>query len=172
MINQTTMLATETEGIANYFKELMSTKFGAKHLNDHFADTHDTLCYATNENQDATYGLLHTDAHLAIVVGGFNSSNTSHLVELCEQKFPTFFISSAKDIESKNLIHHFNYPRKKMETTEGFLPAKSLLKIVITSGASCPDSLLDEVIHKINSFYGNLTPLKEALKEIDTFSER
>ncbi len=89
VINQTTMLATETAEIAEYFKTVLARKFGEQEIKQHFSETHDTLCYATNENQDATYGLLDTDADLAIVVGGYNSSNTSHLVELCERKFPT-----------------------------------------------------------------------------------
>lgn len=171
VINQTTMLATETEEIANYFKEIMSTRFGQDNTMQHFADTHDTLCYATNENQDATQGLLNTDAHLAIVVGGYNSSNTSHLVELCERKFSTYFISSAKEIESKNLIHHFDYSHQKMLSTSNFLPDKSPIKIVITSGASCPDSLLDEVMHKINSFYNNTNTIAHALENIKTFNQ-
>lgn len=170
VINQTTMLASETEEIANFFKSVMEKKYGAENLKNHFADTHDTLCYATNENQDATYGLLDTDADLAIVVGGYNSSNTSHLVELCEKKFPTYFISSAKEIENKNLIHHFDYPNKKPLVTSDFLPDKAPLKIVLTSGASCPDSLLDEVMHKINSFYSGVTPLENVLKNISTFN--
>lgn len=168
VINQTTMLATETEAIAAYFRELMIGKYGEENIKDHFADTRDTLCYATNENQDATYGLLTTPADLAIVVGGYNSSNTSHLAELCETKFPTYFISSAKEIESAECIHHFNYPHKKNLSTTDFLPAKEPLKIVLTSGASCPDSLLDEVIYRINSFYTNAIPVEEALKNLGT----
>lgn len=170
VINQTTMLASDTEEIANYFKEVMIKKYGADKINEHFADTHDTLCYATNENQDATYGLLNTEADLAIVVGGYNSSNTSHLVELCERKFPTYFISSAKEIQNKNLIHHFDYPHKKNVSTNNFLPNKNPVKIVLTSGASCPDSLLDEVIHKINSYFSNVKPLSEVLSSLNTFA--
>jgi 4-hydroxy-3-methylbut-2-en-1-yl diphosphate reductase len=168
VINQTTMLASETEAISNYFKEVMEEKFGKENITQHFADTHDTLCYATNENQDATYGLLETDADLAIVIGGYNSSNTSHLVELCERKFPTYFISSAKEIENKNSIHHFDYPHKKHLTTTNFLPDKTPLKIVITSGASCPDSLVDEVMLKICSFYEGAKPIESVLKELTT----
>jgi len=169
VINQTTMLASETEAIADYFKDIMSRKFGPENIKDHFADTHDTLCYATNENQDATYGLLNTDADLAIVVGGYNSSNTSHLVELCQKKFPTYFISSAKEIHDDNSIQHFDYPNKKLLTTNNFLFAKGNLKIVITSGASCPDSLLEEVINKINSLKGVTKNLNEVLGNISVF---
>ncbi len=168
VINQTTMLATETEEIAEYFKSVMETKFGKENVNSHFADTHDTLCYATNENQDATYGLLNTDADLAIVVGGYNSSNTSHLVELCERKFPTYFISSEKEIESKTKINHFDYPNKKHVSTENFLPAKTPLKIIITSGASCPDSVVDAVMLKINSFFTGVKSTETVLKNLST----
>jgi 4-hydroxy-3-methylbut-2-enyl diphosphate reductase len=169
VINQTTMLATETEEIANYFKSVMEKKFGKENTSQHFADTHDTLCYATNENQDATYGLLNTEADLAIVVGGYNSSNTSHLVELCERKFPTYFISSGNEIESKTKINHFDYPNKKHISTTDFLPSKQPLKIVITSGASCPDSVVDAVIHKLNSFFTGVNSVENVLNSLKTF---
>ncbi len=166
VINQTTMLASETQEIADYFKTVMTQKYGIENLANHFADTRDTLCYATNENQDATYGLLETDADLAIVVGGYNSSNTSHLVELCERKFPTYFISSEKEIADSSTINHFDYPNKKHITTNNFLPNKTPLKIIITSGASCPDSVIEGVIHKINSFYTNVVSVDEVMKHL------
>lgn len=169
VINQTTMLATETEEIANYFRNIMIEKYGIENIKEHFADTNDTLCYATNENQDATHGLLETDADLAIVVGGYNSSNTSHLVELCEKKFATYFISSANEIDG-NTIHHFDYPNKKQLTTANFIPAKRPLNIVITSGASCPDSLLDEVMLKINTLVGGTRNEEEVLKSLKSFN--
>ncbi|HOZ86782.1 MAG TPA: 4-hydroxy-3-methylbut-2-enyl diphosphate reductase [Bacteroidia bacterium] len=167
VINQTTMLATETQAIADYFKTLMIEKYGAEHLAEHFGDTRDTLCYATNENQDATYGLLETNADLAIVVGGYNSSNTSHLVELCEQKFKTYFISSASEITDANTIRHYDYPNKTLLQSRSFLPDIQPLKIIITSGASCPDSVLEGIIHKINSFFTGVKPLEEALKHLE-----
>ena len=170
VINQTTMLATETSEITDYLKSIIIKKFGIDDIKNHFAETHDTLCYATNENQDATYGLLETDADLAIVMGGYNSSNTSHLVELCERKFPTYFISSEKEIENEFTIHHFDYHNKKQITTTNFLPSKNKLKIIITSGASCPDSLLDAVIHKLNSFIKNTISTNEVLKHITTYT--
>jgi 4-hydroxy-3-methylbut-2-enyl diphosphate reductase len=176
VINQTTMLATETAEIAEYFKTVLIEKFGEANIKDHFSDTHDTLCYATNENQQATYGLLDTDADLAIVVGGYNSSNTSHLVELCERKFPTYFISSEKEIESKNVIHHFDYPNKKNVLTTDFLHKKDAstdlatpLKIVITSGASCPDSLLDAVMNKLNALIGNTKSSEYVIETLSTY---
>lgn len=166
VINQTTMLASETQAIADYFKTVMIQKYGAETIADHFADTRDTLCYATNENQDATYGLLETEADLAIVVGGYNSSNTSHLVELCERKFHTYFISSEKEILDKNTIQHFDYPNKKLVTTADFLPNKTPVRIILTSGASCPDSVIEGVINKINSFYSDIKPVAEAIKHL------
>jgi 4-hydroxy-3-methylbut-2-enyl diphosphate reductase len=166
VINQTTMLASETQEIADYFKTVMMEKYGAVNIGNHFADTRDTLCYATNENQDATYGLLEAEADLAIVVGGYNSSNTSHLVELCERKFHTYFISSEKEILNKNTIQHFDYPNKKHVSTSDFLPDKKTVRIIITSGASCPDSIIEGVIHKINSFYTDIKPVEEVIKHL------
>ncbi|MBL7937520.1 MAG: 4-hydroxy-3-methylbut-2-enyl diphosphate reductase [Bacteroidia bacterium] len=166
VINQTTMLASETQEIADYFKTVMLEKYGAINISNHFADTRDTLCYATNENQDATYGLLETEADIAIVVGGYNSSNTSHLVELCERKFHTYFISSEKEIIDKNTIHHFDYPNKKHLTTNQFLPNKTPVRIIITSGASCPDSVIEGVIHKINSFYTDIKSVEDVIKHL------
>lgn len=170
VINQTTMLATETQEIADFFRSVMMEKFGPAAIKDHFGDTRDTLCYATNENQDATYGLLDTDADLAIVVGGYNSSNTSHLVELCTRRFPTYFISSETEIESREVIHHFNYPAKTRLHTTGYLPEKEQLKIVITSGASCPDSLLEAIIDKLNGFLGVTRDTETVLSSLTTFT--
>jgi 4-hydroxy-3-methylbut-2-enyl diphosphate reductase len=170
VINQTTMLATETAEIAAYLKNILIKQYGETEIKQHFAETNDTLCYATNENQDATYGLLESDADIAIVVGGYNSSNTSHLVELCEQKFPTYFISSAQEIKDQNTIHHFDYPNKIHKISKDFLPDKTPLKIIITSGASCPDSILEGVIHKINGYYQNINSLESVLKHLEPTS--
>lgn len=153
VVNQTTMLATETQAIADYFKQVMLQKYGETNIKNHFADTRDTLCYATNDNQQATYALLKEAADFAIVVGGYNSSNTSHIVELCEEKLPTFFISSAKEIESNEVIHHFNYNEKKHETTTNFIPKKNTVRIILTSGASCPDTMVDAVLDKLLSYF-------------------
>jgi 4-hydroxy-3-methylbut-2-enyl diphosphate reductase len=141
----------------------MVEKYGPENLKDHFADTRDTLCYATNDNQDATYELLKTDAHLAIVVGGYNSSNTSHIVELCERKFPTYFINSEKEIKSGNEIHHYDYARKEKLIAHNFLPAENPIKIVLTSGASCPDTLVDRVMLRLLDFFPEAKSVKELL---------
>jgi len=166
VINQTTMLATETQEIADYFKQIMIKKYGADELVKHFSDTRDTLCYATNENQEATYGLLQKNADIAIVVGGYNSSNTSHIVELCEHQLPTFFISSATEIISKNKINHFDYSNQKHLISNDYLPVKNVTDIILTSGASCPDSIVDEVLQKILSFFPEAKKMEEVLKEL------
>jgi 4-hydroxy-3-methylbut-2-enyl diphosphate reductase len=166
VINQTTMLATETQEIADYFKNIMGVKFGESMLKDHFADTRDTLCYATNENQEATYGLLKEQAHLAIVVGGYNSSNTSHIVELCENKLPTYFISGASEILSSSLIRHYNYHQQKLLETQGYLPDKKPLRIILTSGASCPDSVVEAVLQKILSFFPGSKSTEDVMESI------
>ena len=163
VVNQTTMLATETQAIADYFKQVMLQKYGEATITNHFADTRDTLCYATNDNQQATYALLEEPADFAIVVGGYNSSNTSHIVELCEEKLPTYFISSANEIENQHTIRHFNYNAKQLETTNNFIPEKQPVRIILTSGASCPDTLVDAVLDKLLSYFNNTKTKEEVL---------
>jgi len=153
VVNQTTMLASETEAISELLEETMIKKYGKENINEHFADTRDTLCYATNDNQNAAIGLTKETADLAVVVGGYNSSNTTHLVEILEEKFPTYFISSSGKIISEILINHFDIRSRKEIVTENYLPNKDKVKIAITSGASCPDSVVDEVLNKILSFF-------------------
>jgi 4-hydroxy-3-methylbut-2-en-1-yl diphosphate reductase len=165
VVNQTTMLAVETQAIADFFRQVMIDKFGKENIRAHFADTRDTLCYATNDNQDATYRLLETKADLAIVVGGYNSSNTSHIVELCERKFPTYFINSEKEIKSPFEIQHFDYPAKKLVLSTNYLPAEKPVRIILTSGASCPDTLVDRVMLRILEFFENAKPLEEVLAD-------
>lgn len=165
VVNQTTMLATETQAIADYFRKIMADKFGSQNIKEHFADTRDTLCYATNDNQDATYQLLETDADLAIVVGGYNSSNTSHIVELCERKFATYFVNSENEIKSSTEIHHYDYPNKQKLITHDFLPSKDPVKIVLTSGASCPDTLVDRVLLRLLDFFPHAKPVEVLLTE-------
>ncbi len=165
VVNQTTMLASETQAIADYFKQTMVSKHGIENIKQHFADTRDTLCYATNDNQDSTYQLLESGADLAIVVGGYNSSNTSHIVELCERKFPTYFINSENEIKSATEIHHFNYHKKEKQITSNFLSNKNPVKIILTSGASCPDTLVDRVLIKLMGYFENVKSLDTVLQE-------
>ena len=167
VVNQTTMLATDTQAIADFLRQTMIAKYGDPKdpaaaeaaAVDHFADTRDTLCYATLDNQTSVTGLLDTPADLAIVVGGYNSSNTSHLVELCEEKMPTYFIRSEENLSSPDEISHYNFHEKKEVITKSWLPAghpaggSRPARILITSGASCPDVVVEAVIRRLAAFY-------------------
>lgn len=157
VVNQTTMLASETQGISDYLKSIMVEKYmlTSENLSARFADTRDTLCYATNDNQSAVQAMLQVPADLAIVIGGYNSSNTSHLVELCEEKLPTYFIKNEGCIQSNETINHFDLHTHEEIITEKFLPRKENLKIIITSGASCPDALVERVIERLAALTGN-----------------
>ncbi|HVG16112.1 MAG TPA: 4-hydroxy-3-methylbut-2-enyl diphosphate reductase [Chitinophagaceae bacterium] len=165
VVNQTTMLATDTQAIADYLKDIMIQKFSLddKNVRDHFADTRDTLCYATNDNQSAVSGMLQTKANLAIVVGGYNSSNTSHLVELCEEVLPTYFVNSAEKILSANTIMHFDFHNGREMVSENYLPDERPVSILITSGASCPDAVVEEIIRKVSGFFPGVKPLEEVV---------
>jgi len=146
VVNQTTMLASDTQAIADFLKNKVLERYNQE---NQVADTRDTLCYATLDNQTAVTGMLQTKADLALVVGGYNSSNTSHLVELCEEKLPTYFISHADKIISEKEIRHFDLHTHQEKTSHSFLPAKRPLDILITSGASCPDAMVEAVIEKL-----------------------
>ena len=165
VINQTTQLATDTQAISDYLKNIVAIKYGKENLSAHFADTRDTLCYATNDNQSAVIELLNATADLAIVMGGKNSSNSSHLVELCEQKLPTYFIDDANKIIDANQIIKTNWKDKSEEIIENYLPAKNTVTILMTSGASCPDTVVESVIRKIAGYY----KVEDALEEVIQF---
>jgi 4-hydroxy-3-methylbut-2-en-1-yl diphosphate reductase len=156
VVNQTTQLATDTQAIADFLKNVMREHYGLTDANigERFADTRDTLCYATNDNQSAVTALLETPADFAIVAGGYNSSNTTHLVELCEEKLPVYFINSADKIISGKDILHYNYHTKKEILTSDYMPAHRPVKILLTSGASCPDAVVEEIIRKLAGLIG------------------
>ncbi|HEX4373647.1 MAG TPA: 4-hydroxy-3-methylbut-2-enyl diphosphate reductase [Puia sp.] len=155
VVNQTTMLASDTQAIADFLKQTIINKYHLDNSNieEYFADTRDTLCYATNDNQTSVINMLQTPADFAIVVGGYNSSNTSHLVELCEEKLPTYFIDTEEKILSSKEILHYNFHTKEEILTADYLPEKDPMKILITSGASCPDALVEGVINKLSGFF-------------------
>ena len=164
VVNQTTMLASETQAIADRLRQAMAERYGTEAISEHFADTRDTLCYATNENQNATLELVKTGGDLAIVVGGYNSSNTSHLVELCEERLPTFFIKGPEEILSRENIRHFDLGTHSITETAGWIPEKDdPMEIILTSGASCPDALVDRVIERILEMFGEHATPEEAL---------
>ncbi|WP_262511095.1 4-hydroxy-3-methylbut-2-enyl diphosphate reductase [Chitinophaga flava] len=156
VVNQTTMLATETQAIADYIRQVMMDRYALTEATagERFADTRDTLCYATNDNQSAVIGMLEAPADLAIVVGGYNSSNTSHLVELCEEKLPTYFINAPEQMVATDKINHWDFHHKTEIHSDTFLPEKEQVTILLTSGASCPDALVEGVIRRLLSFYG------------------
>ena len=157
VVNQTTMLASETQAIADYLKQVILAHYNtpADKTSERVAETRDTLCYATNDNQSAVQGMLAVEADLALVIGGYNSSNTSHLVELCELKLPTYFISDEHCLVSAEEIRHFDMHTHTEKVTLEYLPADKPLKVMVTSGASCPDALVERVIEKLAMLTGN-----------------
>jgi 4-hydroxy-3-methylbut-2-enyl diphosphate reductase len=165
VVNQTTMLASETQGIADYLKTVMVNHYqlSPEESGKHFAETRDTLCYATNDNQSAVQGMLEREADLAIVIGGYNSSNTSHLVELCEEKLPTYFINHEACLVSADVIRHFDLHAHNEIETAGYLPDGETIKVMITSGASCPDALVERVIARLAELTGNGAALEGVL---------
>ena len=172
VINQTTMLATETQEVMDILKAATTKLHGESDILNHFADTSDTLCYATNENQSATLALAETDADIALVVGGYNSSNTMHLVEILEPKFPTFHVRDATEIKSDLLIHHFDQWKKEILEKADWLPKNNQpVKIALTSGASCPDVLVDEVMLKVLAYFEDVKEVEEVIAPFDEVSE-
>jgi 4-hydroxy-3-methylbut-2-enyl diphosphate reductase len=178
VVNQTTMLASDTQAIADFLKLTMIERYGltASTVEERFADTRDTLCYATLDNQSSVMGMLETPADLAIVVGGYNSSNTGHLVELFAEQLPTWFISSEEKILSQQEIIHYDLHSKQERLSTGWLapapafrdpsapgesaaaadpssPDDAPIRILITSGASCPDALVESVIRKLATWF-------------------
>jgi 4-hydroxy-3-methylbut-2-enyl diphosphate reductase len=153
VVNQTTQLATDTQAISDYLKTVMVTKFGESELPVHFADTRDTLCYATNDNQTAVNSLLEIPADIAIVMGGKNSSNSSHLVELCENKLTTYFIDGPEKLIDANTLLNTNWRNKEQTIINNYLPTQKPTTILMTSGASCPDTVVEAVIRQIADYY-------------------
>ena len=164
VVNQTTMLAEETAAIADLMRDALVDRYGEADVKEHFADTSDTLCYATNENQNATHALIEDGADLGIIVGGYNSSNTSHLVELCEEHMPAYFVRDAEQFDAPAEIRHFDIHAQQETTTEHWFPAdETPVDVLLTSGASCPDALLDDVVRKILNWYPDARPVEDAI---------
>lgn len=168
VVNQTTMLASETQAIADYLKSEILKHYGTSEGNEteHFAEARDTLCYATNDNQSAVQGMLQEQADFALVIGGYNSSNTSHLVELCEEKLPTYYIKDEHCLINDKLVAHYDWRNHTEEMTTNFIPQKEALKVMVTSGASCPDALVERVIARLAELTGNAFDEDEMKKSI------
>ena len=167
VVNQTTMLATDTQEIVDFLREVITDYYhlSPDQIKDHFADTRDTLCYATHDNQSATYGLLAEEADFAIVAGGYNSSNTAHLVDLCAEKLPTYFIKSAEKLISEDCILHFDNVTKEEIFTHQFLPKKEKTRVLLTCGASCPDAVVEEILRKTVSLFPQAKEVDEVIEE-------
>lgn len=150
--NQTTMLRGETEDVQRRLKRAMEQKFGAENINQHFR-FFDTICGATQDRQDALGKLLSEPLDLLLVIGGYNSSNTSHLAEMGEAKLPTYFIKNAAKIVSEQAIQHYDLHQHEEVETSGWLPAGKIT-VGITAGASCPNNLIEDVIRRLFELKG------------------
>ena len=160
VVNQTTMLATETQEISTYLKEVVVEMYGE----DATTDTRDTLCYATNDNQNATLGVLESGAELAVVVGGFNSSNTIQIATILGEKMPVYFVRNSEDFVSLEKAIVFNCKTMKEEEIKPSLLHLEQLRLIVTSGASCPDKTVDLVIQKLVSLRGESDSVEAALE--------
>jgi 4-hydroxy-3-methylbut-2-enyl diphosphate reductase len=130
----------------------MIKKYGEAEIDRHFR-FFDTICGATQDRQDALQKLLAQPLNLLIVIGGYNSSNTSHLAEMGEAQLPTYFIKNAAKMESTALIRHWNQHKHVEESTPDWLPPGEIT-VGITAGASCPNNLIEDTIHRLFELRG------------------
>ena len=154
--NQTTMLRGETEEVQRRMRDAMITKNGEEAIDEHFR-YFDTICGATQDRQDALRDLLNRPMDLLLVVGGYNSSNTSHLAEMGEAKLPTYFIKDAEEMVSAAKLNHFLQDKHEMAAAENWLPTEGDLTLGVTAGASCPNNLIEEVILRAYELRGEST---------------
>ena len=179
VVNQTTLLRNETLRIIDLLEKAYAQRFGAAAVAEHlYSESRgDTLCYATQVNQDALDRALELPLDAALVVGGKNSSNTFQLFRLCEKKLGTaaHYIQSERDIVSREALEHFVFPYHPGDPREGrterrsFLAPLGVQTVLITGGASCPDGLIQQVIARINSFFpaGALRPIEQVLADLE-----
>nr|QBP34358.1 plastid 4-hydroxy-3-methylbut-2-enyldisphosphate reductase [Ulva prolifera] len=164
--NQTTMLKGETEAIGKLFEKTMMQKYGPEALKEHFM-VMDTICDATQERQDAMYELTGGEdaVDVMLVVGGFNSSNTSHLQEIAEHKgIPSFWVCAADciDVAANKIQHKTSWG--ELKETEGWLTPGQPLRVGVTSGASTPDSDVETVLDRV---FAIMHPDYEGIKPLD-----
>jgi 4-hydroxy-3-methylbut-2-enyl diphosphate reductase len=150
--NQTTMLRGETEEVQRRIKNAMIKKYGEAELDKHFR-FFDTICGATQDRQDALQKLLREPMDLLIVIGGYNSSNTSHLAEMGEAKLPTYFIKNAAKMVSEKIIVHYDQHQHKEVETPNWLPSGKVT-VGVTAGASCPNNLIEDTIRRLFELRG------------------
>jgi 4-hydroxy-3-methylbut-2-enyl diphosphate reductase len=158
--NQTTMLRGETEEVQRRFRAAMLTKHGAAAVDRHFR-FFDTICGATQDRQDALEQMLREPLDLLVVIGGYNSSNTSHLAEMGEAKLPTYFIKNAAKILTDTVIIHYDQHRKREVETRNWLPPGKVT-VGITAGASCPNNLIEDTIRRLFALRGIPEPAPAA----------
>ena len=157
--NQTTMFKEETEAIQHLLREAVFHRDGSAANFRRF----DTICAATQDRQDALKNLLRSPLDLLIVIGGYNSSNTTHLAEIGSVKIPTWFVSCADCLESTERIRHFDLTTRKEILHDGPWLPDVYLRIGLTAGASCPNNIIEDVVRRLLSLRG------EAIHN-DTFS--
>ena len=150
--NQTTMLRGETEEVQRRIRQAIVDRDGAEGATQNFR-FFDTICGATQERQDALRELLDVRMNLLLVVGGYNSSNTSHLAEMGEEKLPTYFVRNASRLLSEREILHYNLHQKNEVIAKDWLPGGPLV-VGITAGASCPNNLIEETLIRLFELRG------------------
>jgi len=150
--NQTTMLRGETEEVQRRIEAAIRDRDGAESARENFR-FFDTICGATQERQNALREMLDEPMDLLLVVGGYNSSNTSHLAEMGEAKLPTYFVRNASRLESRERIRHYDLHARRETVTENWLPPVPLT-IGITAGASCPNNLIADTILRLFELHG------------------
>jgi 4-hydroxy-3-methylbut-2-enyl diphosphate reductase len=150
--NQTTMLRGETEEVQRRIRQAIVDRDGAEGATKNFR-FFDTICGATQERQDALRELLNVPMNLLLVVGGYNSSNTSHLAEMGEEKLPTYFVRNATRLVSDNEILHYDLHRREEVIAKDWLP-KGKIVVGITAGASCPNNLIEETLVRLYELRG------------------
>ncbi len=181
VVNQTTLLRNETLRIIDYLREVIAAKYGAEQVEAHLwsKGKGDTLCYATQVNQDALHKAVEKSIDAALVVGGRNSSNTYQLYRVCKERFgdDAHYIQSESNILSKDQIRHYHFPvhgekisQSQTEIRPFLKESDSALTILLTGGASCPDGIIQQVINKINSFFPaqTLTPVDDIVKTFES----
>ncbi len=149
--NQTTMLRNETETIQSLVREAIARRDGGSTANFRFFDT---ICGATQERQDALFELLKEPLDLLIVIGGYNSSNTTHLVEIGAKDRPTWFVKNAGCLISAHEIRHYDLHKKLEILSPDWLPLNGPLAVGVTAGASCPNNLIEEVVRRVLELRG------------------
>jgi 4-hydroxy-3-methylbut-2-enyl diphosphate reductase len=171
VVNQTTMLASETEEVARRIRQALADRYGETQVDHHFADTSDTLCYATNENQASALTLTSDRAQAAFVVGGYNSSNTRQLVTILQSHTPTYFIRNATHLRPDGTVLHYD-PLTKSEIVSELdslrlrATQEPPVRVILASGASCPDSTLEEVLDWLVRYCGGATDYAAVLERL------